>query len=52
MRTSGRMATVLASWIVFFGAGAQEEDILFAYPMTGHYRIGADQAARLRSLTE
>ncbi len=34
------------------GKGAQEEDILFAYPMTGHYRIGADQAARLKSLTE
>jgi uncharacterized protein YijF (DUF1287 family) len=34
------------------GKGAQEEDILFAYPMTGHYRIGADQAARLQSLTE
>jgi uncharacterized protein YijF (DUF1287 family) len=34
------------------GAGAQEEDILFAHPMTGHYRIGADQAARLKSLTQ
>jgi uncharacterized protein YijF (DUF1287 family) len=34
------------------GAGAQEEDILFAYPMTGHYRIGADQAARLKALTQ
>jgi uncharacterized protein YijF (DUF1287 family) len=32
------------------GRGAQEEDILFAYPMTGHYRIGADQAARLKAL--
>jgi uncharacterized protein YijF (DUF1287 family) len=32
------------------GQGAQEEDILFAYPMTGHYRIGADQAARLKAL--
>ena len=32
------------------GAGAREEDILFAYPMTGHYRIGADQAARLKPL--
>ena len=21
------------------GAGTQEEDVLFAYPMTGHYRI-------------
>jgi uncharacterized protein len=32
------------------GRGAQEEDILFVYPMTGHYRIGADQADRLRAL--
>jgi uncharacterized protein len=32
------------------GRGAQEEDILFAYPMTGHYRIGADEAKRLKSL--
>jgi uncharacterized protein YijF (DUF1287 family) len=34
------------------GKGAQEEDILFAYPMTGHYRIGADEAARLKSLAQ
>jgi uncharacterized protein len=34
------------------GAGAQEEDILFTFPMTGHYRIGADEAARLKALTE
>jgi uncharacterized protein YijF (DUF1287 family) len=32
------------------GRGAQEEDILFAYPMTGHYRIGKDQADRLKAL--
>jgi uncharacterized protein len=32
------------------GAGAKEEDILFAYPMTGHYRIGAEEAARLKAL--
>jgi uncharacterized protein YijF (DUF1287 family) len=32
------------------GAGAKEEDILFAYPMTGHYRIGVDQAKRLKAL--
>lgn len=32
------------------GRGAQEEDILFAFPMTGHYRIGADQAVRLTAL--
>jgi uncharacterized protein len=34
------------------GAGAQEEDILFSYPMTGHYRIGAEAAARLTSLAQ
>lgn len=33
------------------GRGAQEEDILFAYPMTGHYRIGAEEAARLADLS-
>lgn len=32
------------------GAGAKEEDILFAYPMTGHYRIGAAEAERLKAL--
>jgi uncharacterized protein len=32
------------------GAGAREEDILFAYQITGHYRIGADSAERLRQL--
>jgi len=32
------------------GRGAQEEDILFTYPMTGHYRIGKDQAKRLKAL--
>ena len=32
------------------GRGAQEEDILFAYPMTGHFRIGKEQADRLTSL--
>jgi uncharacterized protein len=32
------------------GRGAQEEDILFAYPMTGHYRIGKAEAERLKSL--
>ena len=32
------------------GRGAQEEDILFAYPMTGHYRIGKQQAERLKAL--
>lgn len=34
------------------GAGAQEEDILFAYPMTGHYRIGAEEAKRLKTLSQ
>ncbi len=33
------------------GGGATEEDILFAYPMTGHYRIGRDTVARLRDLS-
>ncbi len=32
------------------GAGAKEEDILFAYPMTGHYRIGKAEAERLKAL--
>ena len=32
------------------GNGAQEEDILFAYPITGHYRIGAEADAKLRAL--
>ena len=32
------------------GNGAAEEDILFAYPMTGHFRIGAEQVARLADL--
>jgi hypothetical protein len=34
------------------GRGAQEEDILFAHPMTGHYRIGAAEAARLLALSD
>jgi uncharacterized protein YijF (DUF1287 family) len=32
------------------GAGAKEEDILFAYPMTGHYRIGKVEAKKLKAL--
>ena len=32
------------------GAGAKEEDILFAFPMTGHYRIGKDEADSLKAL--
>lgn len=32
------------------GRGSQEEDILFAYPMTGHYRIGKDEVKRLKAL--
>lgn len=32
------------------GRGAQEEDILFAYPMTGHYRIGQAEAEKLKAL--
>jgi hypothetical protein len=34
------------------GAGAQEEDILFAYPMTGHYRLGEAQVSRLLALSQ
>lgn len=33
------------------GAGAREEDILFAYPMTGHFRLSADAVERLKSLS-
>lgn len=33
------------------GRGAREEDILFAFPMTGHFRIGAREAERLRAST-
>lgn len=33
------------------GAGAREEDILFANPMTGHFRLSAEAVARLRALT-
>ncbi|MBA3908392.1 MAG: hypothetical protein C0524_00610 [Rhodobacter sp.] len=32
------------------GAGAREEDILFTYPMTGHYHIGAAEAKRIKTL--
>ena len=32
------------------GRGAQEEDILFTYPITGHYRIGRAEAERLAAL--
>lgn len=32
------------------GRGAQEEDILFTYPMTGHYRIGVDEVEQLKAL--
>lgn len=32
------------------GAGAQEEDILFAYPMTGHFRLSASVVDGLRAL--
>lgn len=32
------------------GRGAQEEDILFTYPITGHYRIGTAEAERLAAL--
>ncbi len=32
------------------GAGAREEDILFTYPMTGHYRLSVDAVSKLKSL--
>ncbi len=32
------------------GFGTREDDILFAFPMTGHYRIGSDAAERLKAL--
>jgi uncharacterized protein len=32
------------------GRGAQEEDILFAYPMTGHFRVDTHVAEKLRRL--
>ena len=34
------------------GGGAQEEDILFAYPITGHFRLSVAAIAALQSLTE
>lgn len=33
------------------GAGAQEEDILFAYPITGHFRLSAQAVEALQGLT-
>jgi uncharacterized protein len=32
------------------GAGAQEDDILLAYPITGHFRVDGHVAAQLRDL--
>jgi uncharacterized protein len=32
------------------GTGAKEEDILFAYPMTGHFRVGTEAAKKLHAL--
>ncbi len=34
------------------GAGAREEDILFTYPMTGHYRLSADAVGKLKTLAQ
>ncbi len=34
------------------GAGAQEEDILFTYPMTGHYRLSVEAVDKLKSLAQ
>lgn len=33
------------------GSGAKEEDILFAYPITGHYRLSAEAVAALQKIT-
>lgn len=33
------------------GRGAQEEDSLFEYPITGHYRLTPDAITKLRALT-
>ena len=33
------------------GNGAQEEDILFAYPITGHYRLSAEAVAAFQALS-
>jgi hypothetical protein len=32
------------------GAGARIEDMLFAYPLTGHYRLTPEVLARLKAL--
>ncbi|NHB76394.1 DUF1287 domain-containing protein [Rhodobacter calidifons] len=45
-----RTATGIPLILHNIGAGVKEEDILFAYPMTGHYRIGQAQAERLKAL--
>lgn len=45
-RTEGGVPLILHN----IGAGAKEEDILFAYPMTGHYRIGKVEAKKLKAL--
>lgn len=45
-RTEGGVPLILHN----IGRGAQEEDILFAYPMTGHYRIGRAEAKTLKAL--
>ena len=48
---SDRLATDGTPLILHnIGHGAQEENILFAYPMTGHYRIGKGQAEKLKAL--
>ncbi|WP_202910022.1 DUF1287 domain-containing protein [Tabrizicola thermarum] len=45
-----RTATGIPLILHNIGAGVKEEDILFAYPITGHYRIGQAQADRLKAL--
>lgn len=48
--SDGRSADGMPLILHNIGHGAQEEDILFAYPMTGHYRIGKEHAERLKAL--
>ena len=49
---SDRLAGTTPMILHNIGAGTAEDDILFAYPITGHYRLTPDTAARLRALTD
>ena len=48
---SDRMGTSAPMILHNIGRGAQEEDSLFEYPITGHYRLTPDAIAKLRALT-